>query len=287
MNKKRTTLVVSAFVVVCLAIALVAGISVYGGNMSESAARNNDGVTNLAVTSAPAEDGTVSHQYTDADKPSDYTSIGGSSGRDISYIRSNPSGKYMLMSDITVNSVDTATNFTGILDGNGYKITLSIENRDTNSDLVGGLFKTVSGGTIKNLKVVASKFIVGTNHDNTSCGIVAGSSTGNAVFSNIRVTLEWSPTNEGNGTSDFYYFQNTSRSKDAYIRLGGLLGITQGNTTIEDTTVENVTTGEYGFSINGWRASGNFISHSDGFHDLGFATKASTRKDTMPPSRDL
>ena len=52
MNKKRTTLVVSAFVVVCLAVALVAGISVYGGNMSESAARNNDGVTNLAVTSA-------------------------------------------------------------------------------------------------------------------------------------------------------------------------------------------------------------------------------------------
>lgn len=269
MNKKRTTLVVSAFVVVCLAIALVAGISVYGGNMSESAARNNDGVTNLAVTSAPAEDGTVSHQYTDADKPSDYTSIGGSSGRDISYIRSNPSGKYMLMSNITVNSVDTATNFTGILDGNGYTITLSIENRDTNSDLVGGLFKTVSGGTIKNLKVVASKFIVGTNHDNTSCGIVAGSSTGNAVFSNIRVTLAWSPTNEGNGTSDFYYFQNTSRSKDAYIRLGGLLGITQGDTTIEDTTVENVTTGNYGFSINGWRDGGDFVIHSDGFHDLG------------------
>lgn len=269
MNTKKTTLVVSAVAVVCLAIALVAGIFAYGADGTQLASTSDFGVQNLATAVAPAKDGTVSNPYTSSNVPSEYTTIGGDSGRGFDYIRQNPGGTYMLLGPVTVTSVDTGTTFTGILDGNGYTITLNIENRDTNSDLVGGLFRTVSGGTIKNVTVSASKFIVGTNHDNTSCGVVAGSATGGALFSNVCVTLAWSPTNEGNGTSDFYYFQNTSRSKGAYIRLGGLLGITQGDTTIEDTTVENVTEGSYGFSINGWRASGNLVPHSDGFHDLG------------------
>ena len=272
-NKKTKVAVLSVVAVLLVAALLFSLMAVMGAydNVYEGAG-GNIGTSNTAVSTysganGVAKDGTVAQKQSGA--TTGYTEIGGDSGKDFSYVKANPEGSYILMGDITLNNVDTDTVFKGILDGNGYTITLDITNRSTNTDLVGGVFKTVDGGTIKNLTVLASKFIVGTDSNNTSCGVFAGSATGGALFSNVCITLAWSPTNEGNGTSDFYYFQNTSRSKDAYIRLGGLLGKTQGNTTIEDTTVENITTGNYGFSINGWRTDGNWFSHSNGFHDLG------------------
>ena len=272
-NKKTKVAVLSVVAVLLVAALLFSLMAVMGAydNVYEGAGGNigtgNTAVNTYSGTNGVAKDGTVAQKQSSA--TTGYTEIGGDSGKDFSYVKANPEGNYILMGNITLNDVDTATTFKGILDGNGYTITLDITNRSTNTDLVGGVFKTVDGGTIKNLTVLASKFIVGTDSNDTSCGVFAGSATGGALFSNVCVTLAWSPTNEGNGTSDFYYFQNTSRSKGAYIRLGGLLGKTQGNTTIEDTTVENVTTGNYGFSINGWRTGGDFFSHSDGFHDLG------------------
>lgn len=278
MVNKKTKVAVLSIVAVLLVVALLFSLmavmgaydNVYegtGGNIGTS----NTAVSTYSGANGVAKDGTVAQKQSGA--TTGYTEIGGDSGKDFSYVKANPEGSYILMGDITLNDVDTATTFKGILDGNGYTITLDITNRSTNTELVGGVFKTVDGGTIKNLTVLASKFIVGTDSNDTSCGVFAGSATGGAVFSNVCITLAWSPTNEGNGTSDFYYFQNTSRSKGAYIRLGGLLGITQGDTTIEDTTVENVTTGNYGFSINGWRNGGSWSitgsGHSDGFHDLG------------------
>ncbi len=274
MVNKKTKVAVLSIVAVLLVVALLFSLmavmgaydNVYegtGGNIGTS----NTAVNTYSGTNGVAKDGTVAQKQSGA--TTGYTEIGGDSGKDFSYVKANPEGSYILMGDITLNNVDTDTVFKGILDGNGYTITLDITNRSTNTELVGGVFKTVDGGTIKNLTVLASKFIVGTDSNNTSCGVFAGSATGGAVFSNVCITLAWSPTDAGNGTSDFYFFQNTSRNDGAYIRLGGLLGITQGNTTIEDTTVENVTTGNYGFSINGWRNGGNWFSHSDGFHDLG------------------
>ncbi len=274
MANKKTQFAVISVVAILLVVALVLSLTAVMG-VNDNVYLGSDGNLNVSSTAVNtyggengvAKDGTVTQKQSGS--TTGYTEIGGDSGNDFSYVKENPEGNYILMGDITIEDVDTSTTFKGILDGNGYTITLNITNRSTNSDLVGGVFKTVDGGTIKNLTVLASTFIVGTDNDNTSCGVFAGSATGGALFSNVCVTLAWSPTNEGNGTSDFYYFQNTSRSKGAYIRLGGLLGITQGDTTIEDTTVENVTTGNYGFSINGWRASGSWLSHSDGFHYMG------------------
>ena len=274
MVNKKTKVAVLSIVAVLLVVALLFSLmavmgaydNVYegtGGNIGTS----NTAVSTYSGANGVAKDGTVAQKQSGA--TTGYTEIGGDSGKDFSTVKANPTGNYILMGDITLTDVDTSTTFKGILDGNGYTITLDITNRSTNSDLVGGVFKVVEGGTIKNLTVLASKFVVGTDNNNTSCGVFAGSATGGALFSNVCITLAWSPTNEGNGTSDFYFFQNTSRSKDSYIQLGGLLGITQGNTTIEDTTVENVTTGNYGFSINGWRAEGGFFSHSNGFHYMG------------------
>ena len=274
MVNKKTKVAVLSIVAVLLVVALLFSLmavmgaydNVYegtGGNIGTS----NTAVSTYSGANGVAKDGTVAQKQSGA--TTGYTEIGGDSGKDFSYVKANPEGSYILMGDITLNNVDTNTVFKGILDGNGYTITLDITNRSTNTELVGGVFKTVDGGTIKNLTVLASKFIVGTDSNNSYCGVFAGSATGGALFSNVCVTLAWSPTNEGNGTSDFYFFQNTLRNDGAYIQLGGLIGVTQGNVTVEDTTVENVSSGNYGFSINGWRESLSWGRHSDGFHYMG------------------
>lgn len=274
MVNKKTKVAVLSIVAVLLVVALLFSLMAVMGaydNVYEGTGGNigtgNTAVSTYSGANGVAKDGTVAQKQSGA--TTGYTEIGGDSGKDFSYVKANPEGSYILMGDITLNNVDTATTFKGILDGNGYTITLDITNRSTNTELVGGVFKTVDGGTIKNLTVLASKFIVGTDNNNATCGVFAGSATGGALFSNVCVTLAWSPTNEGNGTSDFYFFQNTSRNDGAYIQLGGLIGVTQGNVTVEDTTVENVSSGNYGFSINGWRDGGGWISHSDGFHYMG------------------
>lgn len=272
-NKKTKVAVLSVVAVLLVAALLFSLMAVMGAydNVYEGAGGNigtgNTAVNTYSGTNGVAKDGTVAQKQSGA--TTGYTEIGGDSGKDFSYVKANPEGNYILMGNITLNDVDTATTFKGILDGNGYTITLDITNRSTNTELVGGVFKTVDGGTIKNLTVLASKFIVGTDSNNSYCGVFAGSATGGAVFSNVCVTLAWSPTDAGNGTSDFYFFQNTLRNDGAYIQLGGLIGVTQGNVTVEDTTVENVSSGNYGFSINGWRESLSWGRHSDGFHYMG------------------
>ena len=274
MVNKKTKVAVLSIVAVLLVVALLFSLMAVMGaydNVYEGTGGNigtgNTAVNTYSGADGVAKDGTVAQKQSGA--TTGYTEIGGDSGKDFSYVKANPEGNYILMGNITLNNVDTATTFKGILDGNGYTITLDITNRSTNTELVGGVFKTVDGGTIKNLTVLASKFIVGTDSNNSYCGVFAGSATGGAVFSNVCVTLAWSPTDAGNGTSDFYFFQNTLRNDGAYIQLGGLIGVTQGNVTVEDTTVENVSSGNYGFSINGWRDGGGWISHSDGFHYMG------------------
>ena len=274
MVNKKTKVAVLSIVAVLLVVALLFSLMAVMGaydNVYEGTGGNigtgNTAVNTYSGTDGVAKDGTVAQKQSGA--TTGYTEIGGDSGKDFSYVKANPEGSYILMGNITLNDVDTATTFKGILDGNGYTITLDITNRSTNTELVGGVFKTVDGGTIKNLTVLASKFIVGTDSNNSYCGVFAGSATGGAVFSNVCVTLAWSPTDAGNGTSDFYFFQNTLRNDGAYIQLGGLIGVTQGNVTVEDTTVENVSSGNYGFSINGWRESLSWGRHSDGFHYMG------------------
>ena len=210
MVNKKTKVAVLSIVAVLLVVALLFSLMAVMGaydNVYEGTGGNigtgNTAVSTYSGTDGVAKDGTVAQKQSGA--TTGYTEIGGDSGKDFSYVKANPEGSYILMGDITLNNVDTATVFKGILDGNGYTITLDITNRSTNTELVGGVFKTVDGGTIKNLTVLASKFIVGTDSNNTSCGVFAGSATGGAVFSNVCITLAWSPTDAGNGSADFYF----------------------------------------------------------------------------------
>lgn len=270
MTHKKTAAAVSVILVIIFALIFV--LLGFASVLDDNTDIRQYGVENLADTSNPPEDGQVSNQYTIANLPSGYMAVGGDSGRDISYVRSNPTGKYMLVGDITVSQLDLGTSFSGILDGNGYNIYINAENTGIGSDRVGGLFANLSG-TVKNAKIVVDKFRAGTSNNDMTGGIVAGYAYEGAVVENCYIQLKYSPTSNANeengGFCDFYLYQSSQRGKDSKIRLGGVIGITAGNTTIREVTVDNQTTGNYGFSIKGWREGGDFFIHSDGFHYLG------------------
>jgi len=80
--------------------------------------------------------------------PEGYTTI--SSAADLEKIRSNPTGNFILMNDITLSGNWTPIeNFSGTLDGNGHVIKgLSFNDFSSSEDF--GFFRTVSG-TVKNL----------------------------------------------------------------------------------------------------------------------------------------
>lgn len=182
---------------------------------------------------------------------------------------------YYLTEDISIKSYDTVTEFTGILDGNGHTITISVEGTLTTSggtdQIVGGLFKLIDGGTAKNVKIVVDKYTIGADQVGTLAGIIAGQATNNAKIENVRVDLDWA-SNEAYGTADAnkrntnYLYDYTSRNSSApnYLILGGVVGDIAGNTTIDETTVSvnanadnanKSATTVGGFGISGWRAA--------------------------------
>ena len=254
MSIKKTTLVVSAFVVVCLAIALTVGMFAVKGTGNDSG-NAVDGLQTLATVSAPLEDGKVSQQYTSANKPSDYTAVGGDSGRDFSYIRSNPTGKYILIGDLDVTTLDYGTTFSGILDGNGYKININAAQNSSNTE-GGGMFAYLTG-TVKNLTVNVQKFSAGGNNCNMEVGVMFAHLKGGTV-DNVRLELNHTPTSATNGASDFYMHQSGQRYStfsDVYLLFGGVAGKSFGGTISNFTLANNAGT-QFGFGVNGWRDKG-------------------------------
>lgn len=199
-------------------------------------------------------------------------------------------GKYFYLNDdIDIESYDTVTEFRGILDGNGHTITISVEGTLTTSggteQIVGGLFKLIDGGTVKNVKIVVSKYTIGTDQVGTLAGIIAGQATNNAKIENVRVDLNWA-SNEAYGTADAnkrntnYLYDYSSRNSGApnYLILGGVVGDIAGNTTIDETTVSvNANAGNEdlsattvgGFGISGWRDADGLITKYARYYILG------------------
>ena len=185
-------------VITLIALALVLALTFAVLYAPAAAAADGDG-TSASAASAVVDsgsilsDGDVEEQLTQA--PEGYTAIGGDSGNDFSAVRSNPSGNYILMGDITVSSLDTTTAFSGILDGNGYTITVNGSYNNTGSFNAGGLFADVTG-TIKNLKVDVEHFSVGVGSSGAHyAGIICGQLYGNGTIENVKVTLNYSPDN--------------------------------------------------------------------------------------------
>ena len=258
--------------VVLLAIALIAAIAaaVWFASPDAPYVPSEDSGAALG-TAAPAEDGTVAEGY----QPSS-TSTGIS---DISTARNGLSGNYYLTENITVTSLahagnDSDNTFTGTLDGNGKTITI---NAATNTSSLptngsqGGLF-AILGGTVKNCVIVVKNFQAkwagGSSWANA--GIVAGAGNTNAKVQNVKIVLEHSPTSMANGEDNAYASQYGGQSvNDSHMRLGGVFGNVIGDVTFDDVTVDNQTSGDYGFSTYGWRVGGSFVSHSDGFIHIG------------------
>ena len=204
------------------------------------------------------------------------------SGTGISNIdtaRSNLKGTYYLTQNITITTLAVADNsdtlnvFTGVLDGNGKTITIRAEQGAlcTNGS-IGGLFAILQG-TVKNCNIVVETFCARFNSGSewANAGIIAGAGGANAKVENVYITLKHSPTSMANDSSDNAYLSQYGgqSSKGSSMRLGGVFGNIIGSVTVTDTTVDNQTTGNYGFSTHGWRKSGSWTSHSDGFAYIG------------------
>ena len=256
--------------VVIVAVALVAAIAaaVWFAHPDAPYVPSADSGAALG-TAAPAEDGTVAEGY----QPS------GTGISDISTARNDLSGNYFLTENITVTSLahagnDSDNTFTGTLDGNGKTIKI---NAATNTSSLptngsqGGLF-AILGGTVKNCVIEVENFQAkwagGSSWANA--GIIAGAGNTNAKVQNVKIVLKYSPDSMANGSDNAYASQYGEQSaKDSNMRLGGVFGNVIGDVTFEDVTVDNQTSGDYGFSAHGWRAGGSLTSHSDGFIHIG------------------
>lgn len=93
-------------------------------------------------------------------------------------IASDPAGSYFITNDIdlgALNSAITGTNdFTGKIDGAFNSITYSLEGKGTNLEQNIGLFSTLNGSTIENLKIKNPSISVSSPENSTYIGGLAG-----------------------------------------------------------------------------------------------------------------
>lgn len=289
MTRKRydiAAVITALLLIITVALTFILGETVEnivtgGGAQSAYAAE-------IAVDEGYVANGDVTGDYDPiANVPEGYTAQAITQIGWNSYIsgKDNTNTYYYLTEDISISSYDTVTTLKGILDGNGHTITISVEGVLTTSggtdQIVGGLFKLIDGGTVKNVKIVVDKYTIGADNVGTLAGIIAGQATNGAKIENVRVDLNWAST-EAYGTADAnkkntnYLYDYNSRSSGApnYLILGGVVGNIAGNTTIDETTVSvNANAGNAnlsattvgGFGISGWRAKDD----ADRYYILG------------------
>ena len=275
---KKALVAVIALVLVGIFVAVAAvylpgaeNSSAFKDNTVADSGSGADTVSTVSASStAPSEDGTVPDGY----QPS------GTGISDIATARGDLDGEYYLTQNITITSLAVANDsdgenvFTGVFDGNGHTITIDAVSypEGVANGSKGGLFATLQG-TVKNCITEVNNYQAKFNNGSlwANAGIIAGAGGGgNTLVENVKIILKHSPDNMSNGADNAYISQYVeSAAKKASMRLGGVFGNVIGNVTINDTTVDNQTTGNYGFSSKDWRASGSWTSHSDGFAYIG------------------
>ena len=146
-------------------------------------------------------------------------------------INNKLSGKFVLINDIDISTVGVLGNFSGELDGNGYKLYSWSYKQISTGNI--GIFRS-NLGNIYNLRISNCK-IYNTDPDTTgilNAGILCGENTGtitNVTISNCSISVD-----VGN--------LNNSASQN-YIHVGGISGKNSG--TISDCTVSSSTLGGY------------------------------------------
>ena len=107
------------------------------------------------------------------------------------FVAMDPAGSYYLTGDIDFSGKTYTRNvyeksFTGLLDGNGYKL-LGITIKGTNSDA--GIFGNMFGGTLKNLTIGAEDAFVSitSTGGGYSVAAIAGTMANGATFDNVTI----------------------------------------------------------------------------------------------------
>lgn len=279
----------SVLLIICVMLCIVLGNTVdeivNGGGQSVYAAE-------ITVDEGYVANGEVEKNYdATAHVPENYTAqeITGETGWNSHIVGSTSTENkyYYLTSDLVLKNLNKVTEFKGILDGGGHTIEISQEAVLTTADgaeqVVGGLFKSIVGGTVKNVKIVVSLFSVGADNVGTKAGIIAGETSGSAVVQNVRIDLNYA-SNESMDQADdknrnvtyLYDYNQRQSSAASYLMLGGVVGNVAGNTLIDETTVsvnandkltaeEKKATTTSGFGISGWRAADN----AERYYQLG------------------
>ena len=202
--------------------------------------------------------------------PAGYTAI--YTVEDLKNIENNASGKYILMKDIDLSSVDDwnplcgklATGFSGTFDGNGHVI----KNLKSTQ---GGLFGYTYNATIKNVglkneKINSDKLtqigglanrIQGTSISNCYVeGDITNNSTAtSATYGYAIGGLVGSVGTGGSHISNCYYSGNIT-TKSINIHSGGLIGSIQGNSTHSSLAISDCFTSG---KINGASITGGLI----------------------------
>jgi len=172
--------------------------------------------------------------------------------QELSDIRENLSGCYVLMNDIDMSGeldsegfmpVGTAAEpFTGVFDGMGHTISgLRINNPSGRSRI--GLFGSVNGGTIRDLNIKAGSVITGTAAADTAGGL--------AGF------------NDGGTITGCSFTGTVTASSVAGGIAGGLVGYNSGaDATVERSYSSGTVTGGYAGGLAGFNNVGALITDS-------------------------
>ena len=143
----------------------------------------------------------------------------------------NQSSTYYLTQDIVVTGF-TGINFSGTFDGNGHTIFI-VANNTTSGSAVGGLVGNMTGGTIKNLRVVIYNSVnVGVNNPSSSVaktqnavGGLVGKMSGGSL-QNVQVVIQSGAT------------MQTSASNDNHVSIGGVVGQITSTVSLTDVTLQ-------------------------------------------------
>ena len=267
--------------VVLVAIALIASIAaaVWFASPDAPYVPSEDSGAALGAA-APAEDGTVASGY----QPSGTGISDETDGSAIQTIRNSKNGTYHLTKDIVVNSLTDCT-FSGILDGNGKTISIQYDSEKTGEPDVdptyvgiGALFGNLDGATIKNVKIVVKTFrYVEGSAGTRNVGIIAGDAWGGAKIENVYVELQYSPTSDGRS----YFLDSGEHGSwpgiNVELNFGAVLGKSgysedaATDVTLKNVTVDNQTSGDYGFSA--WIRHGDYCNYKVSMgHFVGWVT---------------
>jgi hypothetical protein len=200
-------------VAVVLAVVLVSGgVGVLGTVPAAAAQTGDDGTTNWDFIQP------VTHQTS---VPAGYTAI--RTAQQLSDIRNNLSGKYILMNDIDLASwgnwepIEAATQgsiastyFSGVLDGNGYAIkNLNINLNSSSESIMVGLFSFVANDCeIKNIGIASGSVVCYTSGKFPYAGGIAGYA---GVYSGATIT-------------NCFNKATIKASSPTFARAGGIIG---------------------------------------------------------------